>query len=250
MHAPTRLKRFLGNQVEIGKNMYGRMASRSVLVGKRKIRIGIIFTVVGSALAAFIITAVCFLSWKAFVLKSHNPTKYEVQTSMQALLEEHITLLSTAVRSLVYNQSDYQVIIKSLDANSYKISERIGSIYGTKEGEKFLLLWKSQIASYMQYAKDAKDGYRGNAQKQLPTITSFPDKFATFFVTINPKTQKSALKSAMSHYVAQMKTIIDTYVSKDYVTSYEQQSLAIKHVDAIAAILVTDMAAGRPNNFR
>lgn len=200
--------------------------------------------------AVFTVTAMFALIQFVIYPGRTRQHKSEIAVSVQALLEEHITLLSTAVRSLIHNQADYQTIVNSLDANSFKLSERIGSVYGKSEGEKFLKLWKSQINSYLQYTKDAKNGYVGNAQKQLPTLTSFPEKISSFFVFLNSKTQKSSLKSAMSQYVAQMKTVIDTYISRDYAASYNQQSIAVKHMNAIATILLEDMVAGKPNAFR
>lgn len=225
-------------------------SDRSIRIGKWKVRIGYIIISVVSAVLTCTITFVGIRAWQYYALRRHNPTKQEVQSSLQALLEEHVTLLSTAVRSLIQNQADYQTIVRSLDANSFTLSERIGSVYGKPVGEQFLTLWKGQITSYLQYTKDAKDGYRGNAQKQLPTLTSFPEKLSSFFLKVNPKTQQSSLKSAMSQYVAQMKTVIDTYVSKDFAASYAQQSIAVKHMNAIATILLDDMVADKPGAFR
>lgn len=223
---------------------------RNVNFGKKNIRLGYIVLAAVSALVVCVFTTSGIRAFQQYQLKRHNPTKQEVQSSLQALLEEHVTLLSTASRSLIHNQADYQTIMNSLDANSYKLSERIGSVYGTPAGEQFLTLWKGQIASYLQYTKDAKDGYKGNAQKQLPTLTSFPEKLSSFFLKLNSKTQQSALKSAMSQYVAQMKTVIDTYVSKDFAASYNQQSVAVKHMNAVSTIILDDMVSGSPNAFR
>lgn len=223
---------------------------RVITIRKWNIRVGDIGIALVSAVLTFTITFVGIRSWQYYASRRGNPTKSEVQSSLQALLEEHVTLLSTAVRSLIQNQADYQTILTSLDANSFKLSERIGSVYGKPAGEQFLTLWKTQITSYLQYTKDAKDGYRGNAQKQLPTLTSFPEKISSFFLKVNPKTQQSSLKSAMSQYVAQMKTVIDTYISKDFAASYNQQSTAVKHMNAVATILLEDMVAGRPGAFR
>jgi hypothetical protein len=223
---------------------------RMIAIGKRKVRIGYIFISLVSAVLTFTITFVGIRSWQQFAVRRTNPTKEQVQSSLQALLEEHVTLLATAVRSRIQNQADYQTILTSLDANAFKLSERVGSVYGKPIGEQFLKLWKAQSASYLEYTKDAKDGYKGNAQKQLPTLTSFPEKLSSFFMTVNPKTQQSSLKSAMSQYVAQMKTVIDTYVSQDFAASYSQQSTAVKHMNAVAAILLEDMVAGKPNAFR
>lgn len=230
--------------------LIGKRLDRNVRFGKKNIRLGYIVIAAVSALVACVITTGGIRGFQQYQLKRHNPTKAEVQSSLQALLEEHVTLLATASRSLIHNQADYQIILTSLDANSYKLSERIGTVYGKPVGEQFLVLWKGQITSYLQYTKDAKDGYKGNAQKQLPTLTSFPEKLSSFFMKLNPKTQQSALKSAMSQYVAQMKTVIDTYVSKDFAASYNQQSVAVKHMNAVATIILDDMVAGSPNAFR
>jgi len=228
----------------------GKQLDRNVKIGKKTVRLGYIVIALVSACFACGLTTGGIKGFQYYQLKRHNPTKAEVQSSLQALLEEHVTLLATASRSLIHNQADYQTIMNSLDANSYKLSERIGSVYGKPAGEHFLVLWKGQITSYLQYTKDAKDGYKGNAQKQLPTLTSFPEKLSSFFMKLNPKTQQSALKSAMSQYVAQMKTVIDTYVSKDFAASYNQQSVAVKHMNAVATIILDDMVAGSPNAFR
>jgi hypothetical protein len=169
--------------------------------------------------------------------------------SLRTLLIENTVLLTEASKSLINNHIDEDAIRLGLDANIREIVKNVGSIYGESAAQPLFDLLKKQNDEYLHYTSDMYGGFVSNAQNELPALTGFPEKFASFFSDINPQTNKAQLKDLAGSYVSDVKTFVDAYLVRDYTTAYSKERDLINKADAISFTLIRDASLEHPEKF-
>ena len=104
-------------------------------------------------------------------------TAADLRVTLDRLLGEHAVLAMNATNLGVTGSKAFPAAAKSLDRNSFEISQAIGSIYGAKAARTFLngpFQWRAHIGFFVDYtvalAKKDKAG-QAKAVANLKTYT-------------------------------------------------------------------------------
>ncbi len=175
----------------------------------------------------------------------------DLRIGLNRLLGEHALLAIDASRSGLTGNADFKAVAASLDRNSVQIADAIGSVYGKQARNTFLngkFLWRDHIKFFVAYtvalAKNDKPG-----QKQaVSNLQGYIAKQANFFSSATGL-PSSALRSALTSHITQLKGQLDAYNAKNYVKSERLAREAYHHMGMTADTLATAIVKKFPQKF-
>ncbi|QGH70191.1 hypothetical protein [Pseudactinotalea sp. HY158] len=113
-----------------------------------------------------------------------------LRTNLTQLLQEHVYLASIAVFTAYTadggpDSEAFKAAAATLDGNSVRLSEAVGSLAGDDKGAAFLDLWRTHIGYFVDYAVAIAGGDDAAAQQALVDLDDYRGDAGDFFATIS-----------------------------------------------------------------
>lgn len=171
----------------------------------------------------------------------------DLRVILNGLEKEHVALASIATKNGFDGRADFAASAASLDENSVKISQAIGSVYGQAAADKFLEIWRSHITFFVNYTVAAKKGDKAGMDKAVSDLGGYIDAISDFLSTANSNLPREAVKELITQHVTLLKSVVDAHGAADYTKAYTQQNAAYEQIgniaDALSGAIVKQMPA-------
>jgi hemoglobin-like flavoprotein len=172
-----------------------------------------------------------------------------LRVTLDNLLSEHATLAIIAMQKGVAGAPDFQAAANQLDQNSQALAKAIGSIYGDAAGQKFLDLWRAHIGMFVNYTQGVAKNDAATKQKALDDLSNYRKDFAAFINGADPKIPADAVANLLQSHVQQLVDALNSYVAKDYATTYKSFDDSFTHMFMTGDALAAGFVAQYPNKF-
>ncbi len=220
-----------------------------------------IFAVVALALAAAALAAVLSSrsdatpSTPAAAPMTHSghagTAAADLRVGLNRLLGEHALLAIDASRSGLTGNPDFKAVAASLDRNSVQIADAIGSVYGKQARNTFLngkFLWRDHIRFFVAYTVATAKSDKAGQKRAVSYLQGYIAKQANFFASATGL-PSSALRSALTAHITQLKGQLDAYKAKNYAKSERLAREAYHHMGMTADTLTTAIVKEFPQKF-
>jgi len=172
-----------------------------------------------------------------------------LRVTLDNLLSEHATLAIIAMQKGVAGAPDFQAAANQLDQNSQALAKAIASIYGDAAGQKFLDLWRAHIGMFVNYTQGVAKNDAAMKQKALDDLANYRKDFAAFINGADPKIPADAVANLLQAHVQQLVDALNTYVAKDYATTYKNFDDSFAHMFMTGDALAGGLVAQNPSKF-
>ena len=168
---------------------------------------------------------------------------------LNGLEKEHVELAAIATKNGFDGRPDFAASAKSLDENSVKLADAVGSVYGSDARDKFLAIWRSHITFFVNYTVAAKAGDKAGMDKAVNDLGGYIDAISDFFSQANPNLPREAVKQLVTDHVTLLKSVVDAHGKGDYATTYTQQNAAYEQIGKIADAISGAIVKQNPSKF-
>ena len=118
----------------------------------------------------------------------------ELRARLNTLLQEHAYLAAGATNAaLGGRQAEFQAAAGALDANSVDLSKAIGSVYGGGAEQAFLVLWRTHIGFFVDYATGVATKDKAKQDRAVNDLVGYTQDFGAFLSSANPNLPKAAV---------------------------------------------------------
>lgn len=173
----------------------------------------------------------------------------ELRVALDHLLSEHAALAMLAMQKGIDGAPDFQAAAGALGENTADLTAAIASVYGKKAGEAFNGLWSGHIGFFVDYVVATSKNDEAGRKAALAKLDNYRTDFSTFLASANPNLEASALADGLQMHVNQLVSAFDSYVNKDYATTYASYREAYAHMYATGDALSGAIVAQFPNKF-
>ncbi len=160
-------------------------------------------------------------------------TPADLQTGLNALLQEHVLLAGTATgNALGGNTAGFEAAAGAVGANTDDLAAAIGSIYPDVQ-EPFRGLWASHIDMVVRYTQGIAADDTAAADAAVAELTEYVNTLASTLeqVTSLPASASSPL---ILQHVTTLKSAIDAQKAGDLTAAYTNLRAAANHMHEIA----------------
>lgn len=171
----------------------------------------------------------------------------ELRVGLTALLQEHVYLAGIATGTALAG-GDLAPPAATLDANSVRLSEAIGSVYGKAAGETFLALWRKHIGFFVDYAMASAKGDDAAKEVARTGLDGYRQDFGAFISSANPNLSKKAVADALIPHIQTLFAAIDAQAAKDP-AQFDKLAEAASHMPDTAEVLAAGIAKQFPKKF-
>lgn len=223
--------------------------------GASTIGVGIVAVVVGVLIGFGVTTVLTPKDDASDSNSSHTPapdsaTKAaDLRVKLNTLLEEHAQLAAAGGVAIVAGTPDAAALSTQIDKNSNDLADVMGTYYGAETRQKFYDAWKTHITHLSDYANAAKKADKTAMSTATQALTTDSQALANLLVAVNPQYSAADLTTALSDHETHIKTIVDSYIAKDYATATVTVRLATAHMQKIGDYLTVGIVKQYPNQF-
>ncbi|KAA0544605.1 copper amine oxidase [Bacillus sp. BGMRC 2118] len=174
----------------------------------------------------------------------------ELRSTLNHLLAEHAALAILAMQKGIDGADDFEAASDALNKNTEDLSKAIESVYGKEGAAQFKEIWSSHIGYFVDYvvATGAKD--EASKEKALKELDEYRVKQAKFLETATEgRLPAAALEEGLKMHVDELLLAFNSYVEKDYTTTYQTAHEAYNHMFEVAKGLSGAIVDQFPDKF-
>lgn len=165
----------------------------------------------------------------------------DLRVALDRLLGEHALLAVVAMQKGIDGAADFNDAAGALLANADDLAAAIGSVYGDEAAKAFDGLWKQHIGFFVDYVVATGKKDEAGRKAALDELAGYKEDFAAFLSGATG-IEASALAEGLQMHVNQLVSAFDSYVAKDYTTTYASVRSAYAHMfmtgDALSGAIV------------
>jgi hypothetical protein len=166
----------------------------------------------------------------------------DLRVTLDRLLGEHGMLAVLAMQKGIDGKADFEAAAGALGGNTADLAAAIASVYGAEAGVAFEGLWNAHIGFFVDYVKATAGNDEEGRKAALAALDNYRADFSGFLAGANPNLEASALADGLQMHVNQLVSAFDSYVAKDYETTYASVRETYAHMfatgDALAGAIV------------
>jgi hypothetical protein len=171
----------------------------------------------------------------------------ELQTALSTLLQEHVYLAGIATGTAL-SGGDLTPAAAALDANSVKLGDAVGSVYGKTAGDTFLALWRKHIGFFVDYTKAKATNDMAGMDRARADLDGYRADFGAFISSANPNLPKEAVADELKPHIQTLLAAIDAQAAKDP-SQFDKLAMAADHMPMTGKILAAGIAKQFPKKF-
>jgi cytochrome c556 len=176
----------------------------------------------------------------------------DLRIALDRLLAEHAALAMLAMQKGIDGAADFNDVAGALNENTNDLTGAIASVFGKDAGTAFNGLWSAHIGFFVDYVLATGGNDAAGKTAALDQLSNYKQDFAKFLSGAT-KIPEGDLASGLQMHVDQLVSAFDSYVAKDYATTYESFRSAFDHMmmtaDALAGAIVANMASEMPKKM-
>jgi hypothetical protein len=154
----------------------------------------------------------------------------DLRVALDRLLGEHAMLAVLAMQKGIDGKADFEAAAGALGENTADLTAAIESVYGKEAGKAFNGLWSGHIGFFVDYVKATAANDQTAREEALDKLDNYRNDFSQFLAGANPNLEASALADGLQMHVNQLVGAFDSYVAKDYETTYTNVREAYAHM--------------------
>lgn len=174
----------------------------------------------------------------------------ELRVALDRLLSEHAALAILAMQKGIDGAPDFQAAAGALGENTADLTAAIQSVYGDAGAKAFNGLWSNHIGFFVDYVVATAKKDEAGKKDALAKLDNYRKDFSTFLATANPNLKADALADGLQMHVNQLVSAFDSYVNKDYATTYASVREAYAHMYMTGDGLSAAIVAQFPDKFK
>jgi hypothetical protein len=171
----------------------------------------------------------------------------ELQVALSTLLQEHVYLAGIATGTALSGGA-LDPPAAALDANSVKLADAIGSVYGKPAGTEFLALWRKHIGFFVDYTVAKSKNDMAGMEKAKTDLDGYRADFGAFISSANPNLPKEAVAAELVPHIQTLLAAIDAQAAKDP-SQFVKLAAAADHMPMTAKVLASGIAKQFPQKF-
>jgi hypothetical protein len=147
---------------------------------------------------------------------------WQLQSSLDRLLGEHVVLVVAAMRSAATNNPDFAATAASVDGNTKDLSAAVGTLFGAAAGNQFMSLWADHVDALIAYSAAIAKNDSAQRAEARATLSGFERRLTEFLsgATKNRLVGQSVAKALGAHD-AMLMNQVEAFVAKDYTKSHD-----------------------------
>ncbi|EIT85254.1 hypothetical protein A374_10940 [Fictibacillus macauensis ZFHKF-1] len=180
-----------------------------------------------------------------------NTAAADLREGLNYLLSEHAALAVTTMQKGAMGAKDFTAAANALSQNTNDLSKTIASVYGEKAGQQFKEIWSSHIGYFVDYVKATGNKDEKAKAKAMKNLDAYRVKQAKFLETATKgRLKASDLEAGLKVHVDELLKAFNSYVDKDYNTTYPTVREAYAHMFEVGKGLSGAIAQQFPNKFK
>ncbi|HUR17684.1 MAG TPA: hypothetical protein VMZ51_01950 [Acidimicrobiales bacterium] len=160
--------------------------------------------------------------------------------TLTAALQENVYLLGTTTRTVVAG-GDARKLRETLDENSEGLAHLFGSLYGDRQGQRFLRVWRSHVVALVDYAEAAAAKDAGAVQKATADLAGFRTSLGVLLEKLNQRLPRKAVAADFEGYVDALQAVVAAQAAGDP-AEFERLHEAARTTPLLAEILAQAIA--------
>jgi hypothetical protein len=176
-----------------------------------------------------------------------NPAA-DLRAALGNLLSEHALLAIVAMQKGIDGAPDFNEAAGALNKNTEQLTAAITSVFGEDAGKAFNGLWTSHIGFFVDYVKATAGNDEAGRKAALDKLGNYKNDFAKFLSGAT-KIPEGDLAAGLQMHVDHLVAAFDSYVNKDYKTTYSNIRTAYAHMYSTADALAGAIAKQMPDKF-
>jgi hypothetical protein len=172
----------------------------------------------------------------------------DLRVTLDRLLAEHAILAVIAMQNGIDGSGDFEASAGALLANADDLAAAIGSVYGAEAAKAFDGLWKQHIGFFVDYVVATGKKDEAGRKAALDKLGNYKKDFSAFLSSATD-IEASALAAGLQMHVDQLVSAFDSYVAKDYTTTYASVRSAYAHMFMTGDALAGAITAKFPDKF-
>lgn len=155
----------------------------------------------------------------------------DLHSELNYLLTEHAGLAAMVMQNGMDGADDFEASANALAANTDDLSAAIASVYGEEAGAQFKKMWAEHIGHFVTYVQGTGAKDKEKQKAALDALSAYKMAFAGFLSTATDGRLKTdALAEGLQMHVDQLIETFDSYVEKDYDTTYASLRESYAHM--------------------
>lgn len=181
--------------------------------------------------------------------ESFDPTN-NLRVDLNGALRENVILLTSTLRR-IYNKEPFAPdSIEALNENIDDIGDIIKAYYGPDSKADFLLLWKSQDQSYVNYIEGVRDNDKKQKDQAEQGLNDYVENSLTYWKKLNPNFDSEKYKMMLDERINFIKNFADDLSGSNISGSYKEQHSAYQQNGKIADFLTLMVVKQFPDKFK
>jgi hypothetical protein len=172
----------------------------------------------------------------------------QLRVTLGRLLAEHAFLTVEQMRSAIRQGPDLSAAAVAAEGNTADLQVAIAGIYGAGAGQRFGELWRSHIATIVDYSVALNTSDTAGQDRAVGQLQQFRADFAKFLASANPNLPEAALSQLLEDHLNQLEGMA-AFARKDYEAAYMTARHLYAHMFTIGDALAGGIAAQFPHKF-
>ncbi len=173
-----------------------------------------------------------------------------LRDTLNFLGQEHVYLTSAALEHLLHGDTvAYDASLTRLRDNSGRLSEIIGSIYGSDAESTFRQLWQAHYDGFLDYALGASKKDESIRVAAKAALDANRNDIGAFFASQNPYLRSADVSATLRENVNEMTGAIDAMADQNWGQAFSLTHLAAHQSAEIVDPIADAIAQQFPENM-
>jgi uncharacterized protein YbaA (DUF1428 family) len=175
----------------------------------------------------------------------------ELRSNLNHVLAEHAALAILAMQKGIDGAKDFEAAAGALNENAEDLTKAIASVYGEEGAAKFNEIWTSHIGYFVDYVVATGANDEAAKEKAIKELDEYRAEQAQFLeAATEGRLPAAALEEGLKMHVDELLLAFNSYVEKDYETTYDAVHEAYAHMFEVSKGLSGAIVDQFPEKFQ